>query len=74
MSNVYESLLSQLEKDFDKYSSLDYLAVSDDKTDENWLNNIFAIADKAFKESELNGVVLSSSDDRGWTRDEIYER
>ena len=63
-----------LEKDFDKYSSLDYLAVSDDKTDENWLNNIFAIADKAFKESELNGVVLSSSDDRGWTRDEIYER
>lgn len=63
-----------LEKDIDKYSSLNYLTVTQDKTDENWLNNIFAIADKAFKESELNGVVLSNSDDRGWTRDEIYER
>ncbi|WP_181879581.1 hypothetical protein [Moraxella bovis] len=48
--------------------------VTQDKTDENWIENIFAIADKAFKESELNGVVLSNSDDRGWTRDEIYER
>lgn len=55
-------------------SGQSHLLVTQDKTDENWLNNIFAIADKAFKESELNGVVLSNSDDRGWTRDEIYER
>ncbi|UYZ90451.1 hypothetical protein LP114_05100 [Moraxella bovis] len=55
-------------------SELGQSLVTEDKTDENWIENIFAIADKAFKESELNGVVLSNSDDRGWTRDEIYER
>lgn len=83
-NGVKIQIIEQLQKDvyqksvdellLQSNSELGKLLVTQDKTDENWIENIFAIADKAFKESELNGVVLSNSDDRGWTRDEIYER
>ncbi|MDO4700013.1 MAG: hypothetical protein Q4A69_04960 [Moraxella sp.] len=59
-----------LEKDFDEYNSLDYLSVSDDKTDEQWLNSVIAITDKV-SQSIATDLPLN---ERGWTRDELYER
>lgn len=59
-----------LQKDIDEYGLLDYVSVSDDKTDENWLNGIFEMTDKASK-SIITDLPLN---ERGWTRDELYER
>lgn len=59
-----------LQKDFDEYGALDYLAVSDDKTDENWFNSIIEMADKVSK-SIATDLPLN---ERGWTRDELYGR
>lgn len=59
-----------LQKDFDEYGALDYLAVSDDKTDENWLNGIFEMTDKISKSIATD----LPFNERGWTRDELYER
>lgn len=59
-----------LQKDFDEYGALDYLAVSDDKTDENWLNGIFEMTDKISKSIATD----LPFNERGRTRDELYER
>ena len=36
-----------LNEDFDQLSSLDYLTISEDKTDEKWLKNLFSLMDVA---------------------------
>ncbi|WLF84596.1 hypothetical protein [Moraxella sp. ZY210820] len=59
-----------LEKDIDDYSSLDYLAVSEDKTDKDWITNFLAMTEKASK----NIATHLPQNERGWTRDDIYER
>lgn len=59
-----------LEKDIDQYSSLDYLAVSEDKTDKDWITNFLAMTEKASQ----NIATHLPQNERGWTRDEIYER
>ncbi|OOR91510.1 hypothetical protein B0181_02830 [Moraxella caviae] len=59
-----------LQKDIDVYNSLDYLSVSEDRTDEDWLNAIMKMSDKASKSIAADLPL----DERGWTRDELYER
>ncbi|WP_323841439.1 MULTISPECIES: hypothetical protein [unclassified Moraxella] len=59
-----------LQKDIDEYSSLDYLAVSEDKTDKNWITNFLAMTEKASQ----NIATHLPQNERGWTRDDIYER
>ena len=60
----------ELEKDIDEYSSLDYLAVSDDKTDKDWMTNFLAMTEKASQ----NIATHLPQNERGWTREELYER
>lgn len=47
----------------------DYIAISNDETDENWLTNLQSFI--------ANNVAVSdlpySEHNRGWTRDELYE-
>ena len=59
-----------LEKDIDEYSSLDYLAVSEDKTDKDWITNFLAMTEKVSQ----NIATHLPQNERGWTRDDIYER
>lgn len=59
-----------LEKDIDEYSSLDYLAVSDDKTNKDWFAHFLVMTEQASQ----NIATHLPQNERGWTRDELYER
>lgn len=58
-----------LERNIDAYSSLDYLAVSDDQTDKDWMANFLVMTEKASQ----NIATHLPKNERGWTRDELYE-
>lgn len=59
-----------LEKDIDEHSSLDYLAVSDDKTNKDWFTHFLVMTEQASQ----NIATHLPQNERGWTRDELYER
>lgn len=47
----------------------DYMAISDDETDSNWLGNLHSFIKNHVSVSDLP----YDEHNRGWTRDELYE-